>query len=50
MVEYMKLYFAAPLFCDAEREFNEKLTNQIELLGYEVFLPQRANINLDKKC
>lgn len=39
----MKLYFAAPLFCDAEKEFNERLTNQIEFLGYEVFLPQRAS-------
>lgn len=50
MVKYIKLYFAAPLFCDAEREFNEKLTNQIERLGYEVYLPQRANIDLDEKC
>lgn len=39
----MKLYFAAPLFCDAEKEFNEKLALEIEKLGYKVFLPQRAN-------
>lgn len=45
----MKLYFAAPLFCDAEKEFNEKLANQIEELRYEVFLPQRVDISLDKE-
>lgn len=45
----MKLYFAAPLFCDAEREFNEKVANKIERLGYEVFLPQRADISSHKE-
>lgn len=45
----MKLYFAAPLFCDAEKEFNEKLTTQIEALGCEVFLPQRADTSLNKR-
>lgn len=37
----MLLYFAAPLFSTAELEFNEKLTEKIESLGYSVFLPQR---------
>lgn len=37
----MLLYFAGPLFCEAERRFNAWLTQEIELLGYEVFLPQR---------
>ncbi|MBN2898649.1 MAG: nucleoside 2-deoxyribosyltransferase domain-containing protein [Clostridia bacterium] len=37
----MLLYFAGPLFCEAERAFNAKLTEQIETLGYKVFLPQR---------
>ena len=37
----MLLYFAAPLFSISELEFNERLTNEIELLGYSVFLPQR---------
>ncbi len=41
----MKLYFAGPLFCDAEKEFNKKLTEQIEALGYNVFLPQRDGVS-----
>ena len=36
-----RLYFAAPLFSDAERAFNAELTARIEALGIEVFLPQR---------
>jgi len=36
-----RLYFAAPLFSDAERAFNAALTERIEALGIEVFLPQR---------
>ncbi len=41
----MKLYFAGPLFCNAEKEFNKKLTEQIEALGYHVFLPQRDGVS-----
>ena len=37
----LRLYFAAPLFSDAERDFNAALTASIEALGIEVFLPQR---------
>ena len=36
-----RLYFAAPLFSEAERDFNVALTARIEALGYDVFLPQR---------
>ena len=36
-----KIYFAAPLFNEAEREYNLYLTNILESYGYEVFLPQR---------
>ena len=36
-----KVYFAAPLFNQSERDFNLKLTNLIESYGYKVFLPQR---------
>lgn len=36
-----KIYFAGPLFSEAEKIFNEKLVNIIEEFGYEVFLPQR---------
>ena len=35
------VYFAGPLFSDAERTFNRTLTAEIESLGYRVFLPQR---------
>ncbi|MCY6484105.1 nucleoside 2-deoxyribosyltransferase domain-containing protein [Clostridium aestuarii] len=45
----MKLYFAGPLFCNAEKEFNKKLTKQIEKLGYEVFLPQGDGAIIDKE-
>ena len=36
-----RVYFAAPLFSEAEREYNLKITAVLESFGYEVFLPQR---------
>jgi len=36
-----KVYFAAPLFSQAEKEYNLKLTKVLEDHGYQVFLPQR---------
>ena len=36
-----KIYFAAPLFNEAEREYNLKIVSILESYGYEVFLPQR---------
>ncbi|QLG49827.1 nucleoside 2-deoxyribosyltransferase [Natrinema halophilum] len=36
-----KVYFAGPLFCQAEREFNARVTAMLEDEGYDVFLPQR---------
>lgn len=36
-----KVYFAAPLFCKSERDFNCALTEILEGHGYKVFLPQR---------
>ena len=36
----MKIYFAAPLFSEAEREFNVKMTNELRKEGFDVFLPQ----------
>ena len=36
-----RIYFAAPLFSEAEREYNLKLTNVLERYDYTVFLPQR---------
>jgi|SRR5579875_2960641 len=37
----MLIYLAGPLFCEAERVFNERLTDSLEALGFQVFLPQR---------
>jgi len=44
----MKVYFASPLFSKAEIEFNQNLTDQIEKLGFDVFLPQRDGVEKSK--
>jgi nucleoside 2-deoxyribosyltransferase len=36
-----KIYFAAPLFSQSEKDYNLQLTHLLEDHGYEVFLPQR---------
>ena len=36
-----KVYFAAPLFSQSEKDFNLELTKVLEDHGYQVFLPQR---------
>ena len=36
-----KIYFAAPLFCKSEKDFNLTLAQLLEDAGYKVFLPQR---------
>ena len=38
------VYFAGPLFNQAEKDFNLKLTKVLEDNGYHVFLPQRDGI------
>ena len=43
----MLIYFAGPLFNDAEKWFNEQLTHKLERLGFEVFLPQRDGFELN---
>ncbi|NJL02169.1 MAG: nucleoside 2-deoxyribosyltransferase [Spirulinaceae cyanobacterium SM2_1_0] len=35
-----RLYFAAPLFTAAEQAFNAQLAQQLDQLGWRVFLPQ----------
>lgn len=37
----MQVYFAAPLFCEAELRFNEDVAGRLEAAGHDVFLPQR---------
>lgn len=44
----MRLYFAGPLFSEAERAFNLSLTHKLEALGFTVFLPQRDGVERDK--
>ncbi len=36
----MRIYVAAPLFGEAEREFNEKIKSRLIAEGFDVFLPQ----------
>lgn len=35
------IYFAGPLFNEAEKEFNQTLTHKLESMGFKVYLPQR---------
>jgi nucleoside 2-deoxyribosyltransferase len=44
----MRIYFAGPLFCDAERAFNLRLAEYLEAKGFQVFLPQRDGVESDK--
>lgn len=39
-----KVYFAGPLFNQAEKDFNLELAELLEEYGYQVFLPQRDGI------
>ncbi|MGB2896020.1 MAG: nucleoside 2-deoxyribosyltransferase [Anaerolineales bacterium] len=44
----MLIYFAAPLFNQAERAFNSQLTEELEERGFTVFLPQRDGVEPSK--
>jgi nucleoside 2-deoxyribosyltransferase len=44
----MKIYFAGPLFNEAERSFNRDLARQLENGGFHVFLPQRDGVEANK--
>jgi nucleoside 2-deoxyribosyltransferase len=44
----MKIYFAGPLFSLTERQFNQALTEELEQMGFSVFLPQRDGAEADK--
>lgn len=45
-----RIYFAAPLFCKAERDFNEHVTGILRKNGHEVFLPQECGGSKDTKA
>ena len=36
----LKVYLAAPLFCEAELDYNKKLADKLENEGFDVLLPQ----------
>ncbi len=40
------VYLAAPLFSEAERDFNRKLRDEIKSTGFSVFLPQEDSNNV----
>jgi Nucleoside 2-deoxyribosyltransferase len=40
----VQIYLARSLFSEAERRFNLELTHRLEVLGFEVFLPQRDGV------
>jgi nucleoside 2-deoxyribosyltransferase len=44
----MRVYFAGPLFNEAERVFNLHLTEKLEAKGYQVYLPQRDGVESEK--
>ena len=44
----MLIYLAGPLFSEAERRFNLELTQRLEALGFNVFLPQRDGVERDR--
>jgi len=49
-ISHMKnVYLAAPLFCEAECEFNRKLRDEIKRAGFNVFLPQEDSNNIQDK-
>ena len=43
----MLIYLAGPLLSEAERRFNLGLTQRLEALGFDVFLPQRDGVERD---
>jgi len=44
----MLIYFGAPLFCEAEKAFNLRLTDKLEERGFRVFLPQRDGVEISQ--
>ena len=42
------IYFAGPLFSEAERVFNLRVAERLERADFEVFLPQRDGVERDR--
>lgn len=43
-----RIYIAGPMFSEAEKTYNEKITSLLEGRGYEVFLPQRDAMDVQE--
>ncbi len=43
------IYFAGPLFTQAETSFNLQMTRELEFIGFKVFLPQRYPVGSIKE-
>ena len=43
----MRIYFAAPLFSQAEREFNAQVAKVLRENGFDVFLPQEYSGDIE---
>jgi len=43
------VYLAAPLFSEAERDFNRRLRDEIKQAGFNVFLPQEDSNNIKEE-
>ncbi len=43
------VYLVAPLFSQAELDFNRKLRDKIKRAGFNVFLPQEDSNNIKNK-
>lgn len=44
-----RIYFAGPLFCEAEKAYNASVKNALSEAGYDVFLPQESGLNVEKE-
>ncbi len=44
----IKIYLAAPLFCEAELDYNRKLAKKLEQKGFTVILPQDLENDIKK--
>jgi nucleoside 2-deoxyribosyltransferase len=42
------IYFARPLFSEAEKQFNQRLIARFQEAGFRVFLAQRDGVERDK--
>ncbi len=45
-----KIYWAAPLFTQAEQSFNQNLAAELEQHGYTIFLPQKECAEVTEKA